>query len=381
MRHDRRTFLMAAGSAGALAAFPTAALALRESFDVVVPVGPSPVAMRGAEHLVYELHLTNFSADGLSPRRLQVLDREHGAVLAEFAAEALAARMALVRPSGDQRTAIAPGRRAVVYVELSLPVGKVPAGLSHRLEYAMAGTGQTGRIEGAAIAIGAPAVTVGPPLAGGPWVAVYSADWPRGHRRVMYAIDGRARIPGRFAIDWVKVDDNGRTVARGDADLPASHLGHGAPVIAVADATVAAVRDDMTEKATVSGNHGHGLADASGNFVALELARGRFAFYEHLKPGSVKVRAGEAVRRGGILAALGFTGDSTGPHLHFHVADAASPLGGEGMPFAIDRFELLGRYDDVGTLGKARWSERPDTLMAERRNERPGPNDVIRFDA
>ena len=85
---------------------------------------------------------------------------------------------------------------------------------------------------------------------------------------------------------------------------------------------------------------------------------------------------GDAVKRGEVLAAIGAR-RSTGPHLHFHVADAPSPLGGEGMPFAIDRFELLGCYDDIGTLGQAPWSERPGSLSAQRRNERPGPNDVI----
>jgi murein DD-endopeptidase MepM/ murein hydrolase activator NlpD len=137
----------------------------------------------------------------------------------------------------------------------------------------------------------------------------------------------------------------------------------------------------MQERDAVSASHDHPLADASGNYVALDLGKGCFAFYEHLKPGSIRVRAGDAVRRGEILAALGFTGDSTGPHLHFHVADAPSPLGGEGMPFAIDRFELLGRYDDIAMLGQARWSERPQALSAERRDERPGPNDVISLPA
>jgi murein DD-endopeptidase len=378
-RFGRRRFLMALGSTGALAAVPVAGAFLRESFDIVVPVAPSPVVMHGAEHLFYELHLTNFSADRLALSRLQVTSQESGAVLAEFSGRALEARMAQVRPSADQDAVIAPGRRTVVYVEFAMPSGTDSGRLFHRLEYTVDGAAQVFATEGAAFAIGTPAVVIGPPLAAGPWVAVHSAEWPRGHRRVLYTIDGRARIPGRFAIDWVKVNSQGGKVARGDPDVPANHLGYGADVIAVADATVAAARDDMQEMPTVSGNRRHPLADASGNFVALELGRGRFAFYEHLKPGSVRVRTGDAVKRGHVLAALGFTGDSTGPHLHFHVADAPSPLGGDGMPFAIDRFELLGRYDDVSKLGSARWSERPATLAPDRRKERPGPNDVVSF--
>jgi hypothetical protein len=62
--------------------------------------------------MCYELHLTDFSPDGLLARRLQVLNRESGAVLAEFAAEALAARMAQVRSPTEQGIVIAPGRRA-----------------------------------------------------------------------------------------------------------------------------------------------------------------------------------------------------------------------------------------------------------------------------
>ena len=351
--HDRRAFLTALGSSGVLVALPAAAFSLRQSFDIAVPVAPSPVAVQGAELLVYELHLTNLSADSLSVRRLQVIDQRNGAVLDEFSGESLAARTAQIGPPANQPAAIAPGRRAVVYIELTSPVGTTPGRLLHRVEYGVEGAAEIFATEGGAMEVGAPAVVIGPPLAGGPWVAVYSADWPRGHRRVIYTIDGRARIPGRFAIDWVKVDDEGR-VARGDPEVPGNHLGSGEAVLAVADAVVVAVRDDMQESSTVSGSHDHPLADASGNCVALDLRQGRFAFYEHLKPGSVRVRAGNAVKRGEVLAALGFTGDSTGPHLHFHVADAPSPLGGEGMPFAIDRFELLGRYEDLGTLGHAR---------------------------
>lgn len=46
------------------------------------------------------------------------------------------------------------------------------------------------------------------------------------------------------------------------------------------------------------------------------------------------------------------------------------------MPFLIDRFTLLGRYRDIGTLGSARWEQ---SEVDARIAERPGPNTVIRF--
>src|SRR3546814_14591651 len=73
-------------------------------------------------------------------------------------------------------------------------------------------------------------------------------------------------------------------------------------------------------------------------------------------PVSFRVVPGQRVRRGEVIAELGFTGDSTGPHLHFHVADAPSPLDAEGLPFEIARFRVLGRYPAIGALGNAPWT-------------------------
>lgn len=214
---------------------------------------------------------------------------------------------------------------------------------------------------------------MGPPLRGGPWAAIYKAEWPRGHRRVLY--DGR--LPGRTAIDWVKLDDQGR-VAAGDPDLARDALGYGADVLAVADAVVAAARDGVPEAERVSKNGKHPRDLAAGNYVSLDLGGGRFAVCEHLIPGSVTVKVGDRVRKGQVIGRLGFSGDSTGPHLHFHVADAAAPLLGEGVGYGFERFTLLGRYDDVSRVGSAPWTPLVG-LAADRRNELPDSNVVVRF--
>lgn len=349
---------------------------LRESFDIVVPKAASPVAVAGRVQLLYELHLTNFSQEPLAPLSLRITDPDTGAVIAEFAEEALRRRLATV-PAGGKDAALAPGRRTVVFVELDLPAGGVPRRLAHEVAYAAGEARFT--VAGAEVAVDVtPPVVLGPPLAGGPWVAVHAAEWPRGHRRVGYTVGGRMRIPGRFAVDFVRVDDQGRTT-HGDKDRPADALGYGAEVLAVADATVLAVRDGMAESPSIAGNPKHAIGDAAGDYVALHLPGGRVAFYEHLKPGSVRVKAGDKVRRGQVLGALGFTGDTTGPHLHFHVADGETPLGGEGVPFAIDRFTLLGRYVDIGGLGARPWDPPPAGLEPRRAAEWPDSNAVVRF--
>lgn len=306
---------------------------LRESFDLAVPAPPSPVTIDGREWLIYELHLTNFSREPLRVEKVEML------------------------PDGiDARAGIQtvrPGERAIVYLEIPVDPQRPPRLLRHRVRYAAVNSTEVVDVIGGEFEVRAKArLALGAPLRGGPWAAVYAWEWPRGHRRVFYTLEGRARVPGRFAIDFVRKDERGQS-SRGDADVVKNSLGYGAEVLAVADGRVAAVRDGIAESERVSANPPHSLDEKAGNFIALDLGDGRFAIYEHLKPGSIRVARGSRVRRGQVIASLGFTGDSTEPHLHFHVADNPSPLLGEGLPFEL---ELNGK------------------------RERPAPNALVTFD-
>jgi murein DD-endopeptidase MepM/ murein hydrolase activator NlpD len=71
------------------------------------------------------------------------------------------------------------------------------------------------------------------------------------------------------------------------------------------------------------------------------LVAAGFAFYAHMQPGSLRVKLGEKVRRGQVLGLVGNSGNSTAPHLHFHVTDANSPLESEGLPYVFESFEQL----------------------------------------
>jgi len=334
----------------------------RESFDFAVPAPPAPVAIDGRDWLIYELHLTNYSRE---PLRLSQVDVLAGGteVLQSFARGDLAQRTAIVAASRTDVMEVRPGESAVIYLEVPVDTRRAARLLRHRVRYSVGDDRETDEVVGGEVRVGPRArLVLGAPLRGGPWAAVYAWEWPRGHRRVFYTLDGRARLPGRFAIDWVRRDERGLT-ARGDDDVVKNSPGYGAEVLAVADAQVAEVRDGITESARVSANPKHPLDEAAGNYVALDLGDGRFAIYEHLAPGSIRVARGARVRRGQVLASLGFTGNSTGPHLHFHVADNPSPLLGEGLPFEFDRFRVPGE-------GSPRVRER----------ERPAANAVVNFD-
>lgn len=354
------TVLLATGAAAQLRPSPGPALALH------VSVPPSAVLTDGLHHLLYELHLENRGDVAVTLLRLEI----HTDSTTRATLEGDAFIRALDTPADREAPlALAPGQRRVLY--LALGEENPSRVIRHLIRTTTPGV--EGMLE---VPVDrTPPVVLGAPLAGGPWAAVYHSDWERGHRRVFYTVDGVTRLPGRYTIDFVKLDAAGRT-ARGDVDVVEHSLGYGADVLAVSDGTVAALRDGMPEAARVSARVKHSQEDAAGNFISLDLGNGRFAVYEHLKPGSLRVRRGARVRRGEVVGQVGFSGDSTGPHLHLHVGDAASPLAAEGRPFVFSRFDVLGRYPDISVMGKAPWEPGG---AGRRQNERPGANVIVDF--
>jgi murein DD-endopeptidase MepM/ murein hydrolase activator NlpD len=60
-----------------------------------------------------------------------------------------------------------------------------------------------------------------------------------------------------------------------------------------------------------------GWSGANGNLVAIEHGFGYSTFYAHCKKSVVNV--GQVVKRGDVIAYVGSTGSSTGPHLHYEI--------------------------------------------------------------
>ena len=114
----------------------------------------------------------------------------------------------------------------------------------------------------------------------------------------------------------------------------------------MAPGRVVATRDDMRENTPPGAPPNVAFDDLAGNFVNQDLGGGRFALYAHLQPGSVRVKPGDVIRPGQVLGLVGNSGNSSEPHLHFHVMDAAggpSNLVADGLPYVFDRFRLDSR--------------------------------------
>jgi murein DD-endopeptidase MepM/ murein hydrolase activator NlpD len=271
---------------------------------------------------------------------------------------------------------------------LQITVGaksELPQTLRHRLLFTITSTGKPDEekvVEGAQVAVRRSLpIIVSPPLRGDGWLALNGMSNNSGHRRTIVVVNGKARIAQRFATDWTRIGSDGQAF-RGDTGNNANWSAYGAEVLAVANARVVGIKDGIPDNDPSSGKMAVPitLETVGGNHLILDLGRGVYAFYAHLKPQSIRVKVGERVRTGQILALLGNSGNSDAPHLHFHITDGNSPLGAEGIPYVINSFEVQGFLPSKSLLVNGQgWKPQPNNPVDRRRFEIPVENAVVRF--
>lgn len=254
----------------------------------------------------------------------------------------------------------------VVYMWVTLEnSAKVPTAIEHKVAVKVGKYPEAITVRCARVAVGRDVPVIGPPLRGDSWVAGNGPANTSGHRRALIPVDGRAQIAQRFAIDWVRINPDGKTFV-GDDKNNKNYRAYGSNALAVADGTVTEVKDGIPEN--IPGENSRAvpitLETIGGNHVILDIGHGRYAFYAHLQPGSLKVKLGDHVKRGQVLGLVGNSGNSTEPHLHFHLSNGNSPLGSEGIPYALESF------DDKAKSGGA---------VTKHKQEIPLEDDIVTF--
>jgi len=330
---------------------------------------------------VYELHVTNA---GTQPFRLERLEvQSDSTTLAVYQRGDLERNMKLLAPRGAPLPkSLTPGVRAIVYMWLAFDsTARIPSSLTHKVTFAGSDTARGGMVA----VRSATYLVLGAPVGAGDWWIGLGPSNTSDHRRSIIRV-GEDTVPHaaqRFAIDFVKMDAQGEYARDHRGRRNEDWYGYGESVVAVADAQVAAVIDGIPDNTPGENSRAVAMTVGTvlGNYVLLDLGGvagpHRYALYGHLKPGSVQVRPGDHVTRGQVLGVIGNSGNSDGPHLHFHVTEApdaaAAPLRGEGVPWLLDAFSVV-NHDPELVSQKALLS-----AMGAHRNALPVEGDVIRI--
>jgi hypothetical protein len=240
------------------------------------------------------------------------------------------------------------GRRAVIYMWISLEPGAEPTSINHHLGFAqVSAEGDTTRheVHTEPLGVAPDPVVISAPVRGD-WYTFFGPANGSRHRRGFMSVAGRATIAARFATDWIRVVD-GRYMVQGGSENSAHHA-WGQEALAVADGNVVDIKDGIPNNVPGSEAVEITVETMGGNYVILDIGSGRYASYFHLQPGSLSVAVGDRVRVGDVIGLIGNSGNSGGPHLHFQITDGPSPFGAEGVPYLIDRFEVIGRLNPSG---------------------------------
>jgi murein DD-endopeptidase len=344
--------------------------------DVTIPIAPTAFKADGEMHLVYELHIVNMSPWNCMLTDIMVHARGASASLADFSGASLEGILEHPGVDTSPKAKLGPGTEAVAFMWVTVDrQAGVPRAIQHRITVKLGDYPEPLSVDTDPLLIHTGPIVITPPLRGDHWLAANGPSNTSGHRRALIPINGRAVISQRFAIDWVKLGDDGLTY-HGDKLDNKNYYAFGSDAIAVADGIVTEVKDGIP--LNIPGATSRAvpitLETVGGNHVILNIGNGCYAFYAHLQPGSIRVRVGDRVHRGQVLGLVGNTGNSTEPHLHFHISNASSPLGSEGLPYLFPSFEVEGKG----------WGWKPsDAKSAPEKHmmELPLENDVVRFPA
>ncbi len=352
---------------------------------IASPLVPTTFAVEGTDnkqHIVYELVITNTGTATATLKKIEVVSPVSSQVLASFEGSGLLTRLRFAGREPITTTQIEFSGTRLFLVDFTLDKGvRPPATLLHR--FSMMAGGSPGSAKDATtaqsytiapIAVSTDITVLGPPLMGKGWVALNGCCEAGGvHRGSELPVNGQVHYAQRFAIDWMLLGADAR-LFRGDGKSVKDYVDYGSAVIAVADGTVVEVLDELDDQ--VPGNLPDPktitIENVDGNHIVLDLGHGKYGFYAHLKRHSLRVAKGDHVKRGQTLALLGNTGNTSGPHLHFHLMDGPSVLGSSGLPYVIDKFDLSGQlskeqFDKDGVDGE--WSKglsaKPSAIKAE----------------
>ena len=179
-------------------------------------------------------------------------------------------------------------------------------------------------------------------------------DYPSHHRRFDYT---RPPFPQRgnktnfmrYGYDFVVVNDRGLMHAGdsddwypGKIDRNEDYYGFGVPILSTGSGRVAAVHDGEPD------NRRFNQAELAaremaygGNYIVIDHLNGEFSWFGHLKQGSVRVKVGQQVRQGEIIAQMGASGDSLFPHLHYELRNGIGAKQVEGLPSYFSHFRRM----------------------------------------
>ena len=162
----------------------------------------------------------------------------------------------------------------------------------------------------------------------GEWLIFWGGDTPEQNQH--------QNAPNqRFAFDIIKLNEEGIS-HRGRGTRNEDYYAFGQEIIAPADGVVTDVVNGVRDNTPGVRNE----MFVPGNTVVIKHADGEHSLFAHLKLDSVRVKVGDRVTHGQVIALCGNSGNSSEPHLHYQLQKTPLFTDGGSIKVFFDKINV-----------------------------------------
>lgn len=157
-------------------------------------------------------------------------------------------------------------------------------------------------------------------------------DW-----NINQAHDGEHTHRGEWkdAWDFVILDEN-KNQFKNEGKYQEDYYCFGKPAIAPAEGEIEQIVDDIEDNLIGDSN----LNQNWGNSIIIKHGYQLYTQLSHLKKGSIKVKKGDMVKSGEVMALCGNSGRSPEPHLHFQI-QTTPYIGSKTLKYPLSNYALI----------------------------------------
>jgi murein DD-endopeptidase MepM/ murein hydrolase activator NlpD len=158
--------------------------------------------------------------------------------------------------------------------------------------------------------------------------------WGGDTKELNYHVESAAQ---KNAFDLVITDSKGSSF-KTDGERNEDYYAFGKELIAPCEGEVVLVVDGIKDNIPGITNPIY----VPGNTVIIKTRKNEFLFFAHFRQHSIIVKQGQVVKQGDTLGQCGNSGNSSEPHLHFHIQNIEDMSAATGAKCFVDRILVDG---------------------------------------
>lgn len=168
-----------------------------------------------------------------------------------------------------------------------------------------------------------------------PFRGAWTVFWGGDTKELNYHVVSKAQ---KNAFDIVIKDKNGKSYKTNGKNNE-DYYAFGKEFFAPCDGIIVSVVDGVKDNKPGEMNPVY----VPGNSVILKTVNNEYLLFAHFKNHSIKVKEGQNVKQGQLLGFCGNTGNSSEPHLHFHIQNVEDMNIATGVKCYFDKILVNGQ--------------------------------------